>query len=1089
MTLPPNTFCPTPETIAAMAEGKLTRRELAPLMEHIEDCVSCRTSLKLAHQTIEEEGLDQASPRPRAWWLAAAAVLLLLPGVWWWQSGRTRSPITSLAAVAPTSARVIEPRLSGGFAYAPYAGVMRGNGSDAAAEAQRLKLAGAAGSAIERAESDSSEDAQHAAGLAFVLIEKPDDGIARLRAVVTKAPQKAAAWSDLAGAQYAAALLRETPSLLSEALASADRALAIDAKHPEALFNRALVLERLGLIDQARAAWGRYLAVDPSSPWANEARAHLAALPRTNSHTLFRQELPRLEQAAAAGDVAAVDAGVRRWREQSRTWGEAEYLGRWGEAVQRGDAAEAARLLAIARSLGAALWQQSGEGLLADAVAAIDAASDATRTTLAEAHTTYRRARIAYSRQLPSAAEPDLRRAASLFAGADSPMARVARYFAANTRFDQGDPVAARAELEALLADEAAHPSYIALGALVRWQLSLCHIADGDSDGALPLLSQAADALRRLDERNYLGFIESLIADTYAGIGRPEDSWRARIRSFDALSRDGRDDRLLVNLASVVTAERRAGKPEAALSLLAIERETVRQSKDEVILCNTLTRGAVLRAELGDLAGARRLADEAAANAPRLADPAVRAFAAANLQLVRGALALHSDPAAATASLGQAQRAYASMGQRAFEVDTRLLRARAALALGKPDDAAREVDAGLELLDRFRVALAGGSFTNGVLDSGDELYAHAIRLSLDRGETATAFDYAERSRVRMRGEASAKSLQARLEGSDALLVEIAVLPEETVVFAVDASRIVAERKRIPRAKMISLAARSAAGDRAASTELYDVLLRPVLTGARTLIIVPDPLVDAVPFAALYDDRAGRHLVEQVRVVRADSAASLRRTTRRGLPSSVVSVALPSGPRSGSATLSESATEIAAIANTYARGVQLHSADSTFAAFVAAAREADVVHVSGHTQDDGNGGTAALDFAIGKGAAPQRVRWRTIANASLPRLPVVVLAACDTLRLPRLSGSRAPSLGSAFLEAGAAEVIGTIKPIGDREARELFQAIHRRLAAGATPADAVRDVQLQSLSLDGPSAWRSIAVLTREIPNDGRRSGS
>src|SRR5688572_26681899 len=136
MTLPPNTYCPPPETIAAMAEGKLTRREIAPLLEHIEECTSCRTSLKLAHQAIEEEELE-ASPRPwRAWWLAAA-VFLILPGLaWWWNA--TRSPIATLAAAAPRSARVVEPRLSGGFAWAPYQGVMRG--SDAAAEAQRLKL-------------------------------------------------------------------------------------------------------------------------------------------------------------------------------------------------------------------------------------------------------------------------------------------------------------------------------------------------------------------------------------------------------------------------------------------------------------------------------------------------------------------------------------------------------------------------------------------------------------------------------------------------------------------------------------------------------------------------------------------------------------------------------------------------------------------------------------------------------------------------------------------------------------------------------------------------------------------------------------
>lgn len=1039
-----NPIHPPPEIIAAMAEGKLARTQIARMLEHIEECPACREELRLASVTLEEEAT------PRRWMplaVAAGLLLVLIPGAWIWNARRSRSPIDSLASLAPRSSRIIEPRLSGGFAYAPYAGRLRG--SDAEADAQRLKLGGAAGSVIEDAQRNPSADAQHAAGVAYVLIEKPKEGMERLRTAAARTPRDAAVWSDLAAAQYAAALQLETPSLLPEALASADRALSIDAKRTEALFNRALILERLGLLEQARAAWDRYLAADPASAWSIEARKHLDALPRTNSDSLFRQQLPQLARGA---DVEAI---VRRWREQSRAWGEAEFLGRFEEVPAD---------LAIARALGAELRKQSGESLLADAVAAIDNADPATRTMLAEAHATYRRGRIAYSRQLPSAAEPDLRRAAELFAKASSPMERMARYYAANTRYDQNDVAGARVELERLLAEES--PKYVASGALIRWELALCHNAEGDSDAALPLLIDAESALRRLDERSNLGFVEAMLADTYAALGRPEDEWVVRIRSFDALSRDGRGDRLLANLAGSVERERRAGNRDAALAMLAVERETARGAKDEIVLADNLTRGAVICSELGDVDGARRLVDEVTPIIARIADPAVRLLQNANLELARGAVSLHDDPRTALNELVDARAAYERMGQMNWAIDCRIFCARAATALGDPAGAAREIEAGIALLERLRLPMSRGVFAKGVLDPDDELYAQAIRLSLDRGDVAKAFAYVEQTRVRFGDapHASVEQLRTQLGAADATLLEFKVLHDETVVFALDRSGLVAFRERVPREP----------------AELYESLIRPALAThmPRTLIVVADPALDGVSFAGLYDARSHQRLIDQTRIVRAESAASLRATQSRPAPSRVVSVALPSG---GSAALSDVGDEVASIAAAYPNAVQLRNADATFAAFVAAARDADVVHVSGHTHDDGNGGVAALDFAGANGSASQRIAWRSIAGAPLSHPRVVVLAACDSLRAPRFAAARAPSLGGAFLDAGAAEVIGTLEPIADREARELFRAIHRELAAGAVPADAVRHVQLQAMP-----GWRSIAVLTREIPDDRER---
>ncbi|HET7435218.1 MAG TPA: tetratricopeptide repeat protein, partial [Thermoanaerobaculia bacterium] len=453
--------CIDPETLAAFAEGRLKRSEIAPLLDHLRECERCTHALEAAVEIHHEEsGTTSRVP----WWIAtAAAVLVAVIAAPLLLSRWHRDGVTRLAALAPRESRLVEPRLSGGFGWAAYHGPERSN--DRTPDADSLKLSGAAGDLIDRANRDRSAAAQHDAGVALVLIADPLRGVERLKSAADAAPRDAHVWNDLAAARYAAAERLGRTSLYPEALTALDRALAIEPRNAEALFNRALVLEKLGLVPQAREAWQRYLAVDPSSDWANEARERLAQLPAASGESEFRGERPRLEHAAESGDVASVAALVARFPQQCRTWGEAEYLGRWGEAVQHGDAAEAKRQLTIARALGNALAAFRGETLLRDAVQTIDASSDA--RALAGAHVTYRAARIVYSGQEPARAEPELRRAASLFAETRSPMALVARYFAANTRFDQNDSAGAQRELEPLL-HEADARRYAALGAQVR---------------------------------------------------------------------------------------------------------------------------------------------------------------------------------------------------------------------------------------------------------------------------------------------------------------------------------------------------------------------------------------------------------------------------------------------------------------------------------------------------------------------------------------------------------------------------------------------------------------------------------------------
>ncbi len=1075
------TACPDLELLAAFAEGKVERKELPRIFAHLETCAACRSAVATANESIAPERSFRFAPWMAA---AAAAILVAVALVPWMRS--FRSPMNRLAKLAPHSARVAEARLSGDIPWAAYRGPMRTN--DAVTDPDRLKLGGEVGEIVDHANREHSASWQHAAGIGLVMIEMPGDAVARLRAAAELDPKNPRVWSDLAAAQYAAALRLDRPSLYPEALASVDQSLRLDPRLPEALFNRALVLERLGLAAQARDAWKRSLDADGTSPWAGEAREHLARLPTSTSEERFRKDLPRLERAAIANDVASVRAVVDSYRQQTRTTAEVVTLGKWADAEQRGNEAERSRLLAIASATGEALHDASGESLLHDAIAAIERANAPGRARLAEAHTVYLRGRIAYSKRQPASAEPDLRRAATLFASEADPMALVARYYAACIRFDLNDVEGASGELTALLGELDAHPSYIALAAQVRWQLALCAMVDDDWEAATPILEASRAGFARLGERSNGGFLDSLLAFALASMGRAEDGWAARIRSFEALSAEGQSDRLPASLSETATMEMRAGRPEVARSILQLEEAMNRAAGFDLLLAYGLVRETVLAVHLGDEAMAREKAADAEVTARRLTDPALRTRALADASLAVGAA--NNDREALTRAID----GYQSIERPLFLPEARLFRARVALRSGDRNAAMRDVEAGVAEIERHRVKFAGSVIGRGVFDAGTELFAMAMRLSLDRGDNADAFRYAERARAHVvtKEEAaiSVATLQQRLAGSDASVLELVVLPEELLTFCITEHSLHVARSAVRAEELADLASRSLKNEDAdAAGRLYDLLIRPharELATSRQLIVVPDPMLDGMSFAGLWDARAKRHLIEQLTVASAPSASSLRRDMNardaQSDAQSVVAIALPSGERGESVALPQTTAELSAIAGLYRSGVTLGGNDATLQSLREHARDASIIHIAGHTERSGRAGESTLAFLDERGTGLQHVSWRNVASLTLASHPIVVLAACETLRRPPSPQNFALSLGGGFLAAGAPEVIGTLVPLADNDASALFEDLHRFLRSGLTPAEALRRTQLHALAGGSgrPLPWQALALLTNRI---------
>ncbi len=269
--------CPSLETIGAFVDGRFKDREREVIAEHLASCETCYFVFSEAARTrvtAPQAELVQFRPRRMAWGiaagLAAAATIVLAVNVFapFGANGDQRA-LTELATAVGT-ARTFEPRLTGGFAYAPVRGAVRGT-NDAVNLSPDVRIA------IAEIEKQAAARPVAAASAALVAGDE-DRAIGILEALSRLRQNDPKVLSDLSAAYLARSERTKSIEDASRGLAMANRALEIDRLLPEALFNRALALQMLGMADDARTAWQSYLTIDDRSGWADEARARLRIL-------------------------------------------------------------------------------------------------------------------------------------------------------------------------------------------------------------------------------------------------------------------------------------------------------------------------------------------------------------------------------------------------------------------------------------------------------------------------------------------------------------------------------------------------------------------------------------------------------------------------------------------------------------------------------------------------------------------------------------------------------------------------------------------------------------------------------------------
>lgn len=1023
------------------------------------------------------------------------ALALLLAGGWFMggrrlvASIRTRIAIERLTEASPgrlTAARFTA--LHGNVLQSRATGAMRGREHDSDYKARVAEV-------IRLASDAPYAEGRSASAVAKVLSGDWGDAVRTLETAVAARPEDAGLWSDLAAARYerAAAATNPAESLLA-ALVAVDRSRRINPANGNALFNRALILDRLGLRTVAADAWRACLEVSNDPMMSAEAGRRLEATRTENWSTAQ----PQLERAVAANDTAVIDRVVDRFPQDARGYGEVIYLTGWANAYLNDDPVAAAQNLQIARVLGEAL-RPRGETLLAEAVSAIDTTDADVVRTLAIAQQTYDRGRDAYAAKHNAEAERLLKDAAHAFEQGRSPMAFVARMFMTFAIFDQHRTQEAHGAWVAMIADARTRPGYRSLLALLLWGEGRCELFRGRWNESIVALREGRAIFAELGETKNVGGMDEILAEDFERVGRLDLAWQHCIASFRGVSDDRKPLRLQVAIAGGVRIAMGTRSWDVAASLLEVELAVASKLRDPLLTADAFRRLYIVENERKQWQSRDTALMRARIAAAHAGDESQRQLA--EIDQAEAVATMESDPTRAVELLTHALEFAVATDRRRFVADLLWSRGRAHAAARNPDAARADFTAGIAELEKQREGMETLELRARFFDATEGLFDDAVALLVDRGDAAAAFQVADRARARAlldvgpeNGAAAIATSLASLEAlRDTALVEFVVFDRSLVVFCLRNGEVTMHRVPIEiealRARIEELHRiidrEPPQRIRIATAELYDLLLAPLgepVATAKSLIIVPDDQLQRVPFAALWNRSTQQYLLHTHAISIAPSAAIL---TRRVAPLRAQRSALLVGNGAGNEEeslqyLANVDDEIADLRRVYRTSRVFVGPEASKSRFMTEAPLHDVIHFAGHGLADEESLTPSLLFARTENDSG-RMYMGDIAKLNLSRGPLVVLAACGTLRGRAVGVEGMPTLARSFLAAGASTVVGTLWDVNDARAGRLMTTFHRSTAGGIAPADALRDAQLDAIARGGenanPKNWAQYVIYT------------
>ena len=1027
-----------------------------------------------------------------------------------------REPEIRMLAMAMGERRPVEPRVTGGFAYAPCQFLREpGRLLPRVTCSQPPPLRSPSGRAFAKAFRGIKEDtsrglSEHSQGVAR-LVGGDNRGtmsaaVEALERAVAQVPGDARILSDLSAAYFVRAHQKDDPHDLVLALDSAVKAREMDSSLREACFNLALVLERLHLGRLAREQWSAYLSLDRTSGWAGEAKAHLQELGQPSGSERWQRELPALEAAALQRNREVVRRIVDASPQSAREYAMEATLGAWGDAVLKRDRDGAARSLRIAKEIGATLRTVNGDSFLAQAVRALEkAGKDSGRQReLARGNQELREGMRAYRVLSTGEAATHFAAAYELLRLGRSPLQLWALCGLARCRGYQGRYSEAIRDYGTVLA-AADRQGFSSLAGWTHWGLFWIAGRQGKPTEALSEARAMERSYEQAREAENLGTARLMVGDGLFLLGQDQPGWRSLYQALGAFAEFPTVLHRHVLLQRVATAGLEEGLPAAGLSF---EEESLRIA-DEVQdpLRRTEARwgrAKILQAlgrttaAVGDLEAARRFIGAVAQ------DDTGRKLGA-DLLWTEGEVWRQLNPRRAMECLTRAMDDYRKLNAFSSVAYTSLGRARVERALGLVDAARADLGAAIRILEDPASNIREEDLRLSYSESIQDVYDELILTEWKSGRPHAALEALERSRA-FPAPALAGLDRAfeRLPG-DGVVIEYALLPDRLLIWVVDAQGISPIERPVGSAEVNHLVERFVAAVKRADDEkdILDLasqlndLLVPAriarLSERRAIYFVPDKILNKVPFAALWNHKTHRFLLEDHPVAVAPSLSHLLAPGPMPVSSSAAS---PSALLVGNPALNRgffgdlkdlpgAEGEIVSARGAFRDSLALLGREVTKSQLLDELDRHDVFVFAGHAIV--NSSLPSRSFLVlspkgGEGDDPGILLAEEIGVRRFRRLRLVVLSACSSAGPRAARGAGLAGLARPFLAAGAQTVVGTLWDVADRGTAGLLADFYRAVAAGRTPVEALRQAQIARLRLDGGARglklWGAFEVVGR-----------
>ena len=1063
--------CLNDESLAAYVDGRLDPAERRAVEVHASQCSRCRELLVETAAFVEEDTRGRNPSRfrvigPKAALLAAAlaATVVLLVRITFLSS---RQPATAsrpelaglVAAAAHEPTRLVEGRLTGGFAYKPPPVPTRGAG--ARNVSPEVKIAAAQIEQGAKRRESAASDA--ALGTSYLAVGNVDNAVDYLETAVQEHPDDARYQNDLSVAYIARATAAGRADDWPKALAAAERAAARDPHLVEACFNRALALEGMTLASDAADAWTACAQADAGSPWATEARA----------------------RAKAIRDRLEAGKNRPRSRQEDREEIEDRVLVRWAETERAGAVGDADGALADAQRMADALADAGGDTMARDEVALIRRSprGSTARADLVEAHLAYGHARAAFLREALGEASTEMSAAEQSFAAAGSAYRYWGPIFRAIPLWIQGSGDASLRELASIPLDRLPS-SYYHLRGRVAWTKGTSFQTSSGFDRARTEFAAARDLFHRAGELEYESTNAFYLAEMEWFLGNRQRLWQLEldaIRRVDDLPSGSRRRAILLNSAIIAARE---GYPEAGLAfldhLIYLTRSDSRASDDRDP--NIYLRQGELFGRLNDFTSAVADFSRAEAAAARMPDQRLRDWTLAEINTARSEVLVDHDARGAIAAVDSALSFHQRTSGVVRTSELLVLRGRAREVIGDFATATRDYEAAISALERDENGITAPEARKAAFDQQRNAVTEAVRFAaVARRDPDAAVWIAERARARVLrnrlGGTSAAALNpitAHKElPKDVAVVYYAALRDrvlgwlftrsESVNFTIpiDAGRLQLTVRRLDR----RIAADAALDDVRDELRSLQPLIEPALSHMpprAMVVVIPDVGLARIPFAALSDEH-GAPLIATHPIVFAPSFTTFVLASERlanFVPDGVVAIGDGHDPKAtGLPRLPHADDEATEVARLYTHGTAYTGAQATIGHFLAAGQP--VIHFAGHTIANPEfPHLSRLLFATDSRDDHAGVFLASEVSAhQFTKTAVVVLASCQSADGTFIAGEGFDSVSRMFLDAGVPSVVGSLWSVDDDQ-NEFLVEFHRQLVSIGDAARAVRAAQLK-----------------------------